>query len=111
MNARNPLLLAALVLSLPLAVAGCGNKGPLVMPDAVEPVEEPEVPAGTVPVEIDEPAVAHPTSMPVEDTGIDTIPDPAATPVEPVPFDPIPIVRSLCRPEQPRPPHSHGAEA
>ena len=91
MNARNPLLLAALVLSLPLAVAGCGNKGPLVMPDAVEPVEEPEVPAGTVPVEIDEPAVADPTAMPVEDTGIDTIPDPAATPVEPVPFDPIPI--------------------
>ena len=98
MNARHPLLLAALVVSLPLAVAGCGNKGPLVMADAVEPVEELEVPAGTVPVEFDEPAVADPAAMPVEgvDAGADTTSEPDATPVDPVPldpasFDPIPI--------------------
>ncbi|MGQ4582408.1 LPS translocon maturation chaperone LptM [Lysobacter sp. F60174L2] len=96
MNARNPLLLAALVVSLPLAIAGCGNKGPLVMPDEAEPVEAPEVPAGTVPVEIDDPAaddidVADPAAMPVEGDDIDATPEQGMSPGEPVPFDPIPI--------------------
>lgn len=94
MNARNPLLLAALAVSLPLAIAGCGNKGPLVMPDEVEPVEAPEVPAGTVPVEIDEPAVddpADPTAMPFEGGDIDATPEQDVSPADPVPFDPIPI--------------------
>jgi len=35
MNARLPICLLALVLALPLAVAGCGNSGPLVLPEAV----------------------------------------------------------------------------
>ena len=78
MNARNPLLLAALVVSLPLVIAGCGNKGPLVMPDEVEPVDALEMPTDTVPVELDEPAVADPTES-------------APTVADPVPFDPIPI--------------------
>ncbi|MGH8072594.1 MAG: LPS translocon maturation chaperone LptM [Lysobacter sp.] len=83
MNARNPLLLAALVVSLPLAIAGCGNKGPLVMPDEVESVDALEMPTDTVPVELDEPALADPTeSAPTES---------APTVADPVPFDPIPI--------------------
>src|SRR5690606_40836359 len=73
MNARNPLLLAALVVSLPLVIAGCGNKGPLVMPDEVESVDALEMPTDTVPVELDEPAVADPTAS-----------DPAVA--DPVPF-------------------------
>lgn len=52
MNARHPLLFAALVVSLPLALAGCGNKGPLVMAGKPAAIEEPETPAGSVPVEI-----------------------------------------------------------
>lgn len=35
MNTRLPLCLASLLVALPLMLAGCGNSGPLVMPDAV----------------------------------------------------------------------------
>jgi len=110
MNARTALLL----LALPLALVGCGNKGPLVMPEA--PVEEdPEVPAGAVPVDIqvpatmpaDEPAGALPdptsvdpllddpaTTDPMPDA-VDPAPDDAGATVEPepsaVPADPLPI--------------------
>ena len=34
MNIRLPLCLMSLLVALPLALAGCGNSGPLVMPDA-----------------------------------------------------------------------------
>ncbi|MGV8940562.1 MAG: LPS translocon maturation chaperone LptM [Lysobacter sp.] len=34
MNTRLLLCLASLLVALPLALAGCGNSGPLVMPDA-----------------------------------------------------------------------------
>lgn len=34
MNTQRTLLFAALVLALPLALAGCGNKGSLVLPSA-----------------------------------------------------------------------------
>ena len=111
MNARTALLL----LALPLALAGCGNKGPLVMPQA--PVEEdPEVPANSVPVDIqvpatmpaDEPegALPDPTSVdpllddpattdPMPDA-VDPAPDEAGAAVEPEPSaapaaDPLPI--------------------
>ena len=74
----HPLLIAALVVSLPLALAGCGNKGPLVMADEPAEIEAPPTPEGSVPVEI-----AVPQALPAE--------APVA-PSEPVIHDPrIPI--------------------
>ena len=71
MNARHALLLIA----LPLALAGCGNKGPLVMPGPAEE-EAPVTPADTVPVETD-----VPDTMPAEEPALDPIPiDPATVP-------------------------------
>lgn len=75
---RHPLLIATLVVSLPLALAGCGNKGPLVM--AEEPAENEAVPTpeGSVPVEI-----ATPQTLPADaaaDPATDAVtPDPTAT--------------------------------
>ncbi|KIQ96751.1 lipoprotein [Lysobacter sp. A03] len=72
MNARLPICLLALVIVLPLAVAGCGNSGPLVMPDAV--------PADT-PIDSDDQAVD--ATEPVEDdaTTDDTIEELGADPI------------------------------
>ncbi len=72
MNARFALLSASLSIALPLVLAGCGNKGPLFLPEPA-PVESPATPAGTVPVEI-EPQQTLPADEP---TGV--LPDPTAT--------------------------------
>ncbi|MDV3254571.1 MAG: lipoprotein [Lysobacter sp.] len=74
MNARHALLLIA----LPLALAGCGNKGPLVMPGPAEE-EAPVTPADTVPVETD-----VPDTMPAEEPAL----DPA---LDPIPIDPATV--------------------
>ncbi len=72
MNARFALLSASLSIALPLVLAGCGNKGPLFLPEPA-PVESPVTPGGTVPVEI-EPQRTLPADAP---TG--ALPDPTAT--------------------------------
>ncbi|HEU4774556.1 MAG TPA: lipoprotein [Lysobacter sp.] len=60
MNTRLPLCLMFLLVALPLALAGCGNSGPLVMPDAAPAAgtdAEPEVDTDqVVPVDDDAPA-------------------------------------------------------
>lgn len=88
MNARHPLLFATLLVSLPLAIAGCGNKGPLVMAEEPAPIESPATPAGTVPVEIETPKTLptdEPTDALVDPTADDpTLTVPASTTVDPV---------------------------
>ncbi|GAB2626636.1 LPS translocon maturation chaperone LptM [Novilysobacter erysipheiresistens] len=93
-TARHPLLLAALVVCLPLALAGCGNKGPLVMSEEPAEIEAPPTPEGGVPVEI-----AIPQALPAEAPVAPATGDPATTddfddaaPPEPLIDDPrIPI--------------------
>lgn len=74
MNARLPICLLALVIALPLAVAGCGNSGPLVMPDAAPADTADDADAGVDnqaadPVEPDE--VEAPVADPIPDTDVD----------------------------------------
>ncbi|MGH8084497.1 MAG: LPS translocon maturation chaperone LptM [Lysobacter sp.] len=69
------MLLAALMVSLPLALAGCGNKGPLVMAEQPAEIEAPSTPEGGVPVEI-----ATPPTLPA-----DAAADPATNAVTPDP--------------------------
>lgn len=82
--ARHPLLLATLVVSLPLALAGCGNKGPLVMAEEPAEIEAPPTPEGSVPVEIESPRTlpADAPVAPATDAPVDPrIPiDPATVP-------------------------------
>lgn len=61
MNARLPIRLLALVIALPLAVAGCGNTGPLVLPQAA-PADIP----------VDDDATTDDT---IEELGADPIPE------------------------------------
>ncbi len=75
MNARFPICLIALVIALPLAVAGCGNSGSLVMPDAPEPV----------PSEADVGIEAQDTNADEVDTTVDDS-------IEELGADPIPAV-------------------
>lgn len=77
MNARFPisqsLLVLVLVVALPLAVAGCGNSGPLVMPDTVLAKTAPadaEADAG-----VDNPAVDTVEPDEVEAPVADPVPD------------------------------------
>ena len=96
MNARHSLLLAALAVSLPLCLAACGNKGPLVMPEDAEPVIETTTSPGLVPVETrpdqalpeDEPASALP-----DPTAVDPLLDQQADPVDDprIPIDPATV--------------------
>lgn len=76
MNARLPICLLALVIALPLAVAGCGNSGPLVMPDAApaDTADDADADAGVDsqtadPVEPDE--VEAPVADPIPDEDVD----------------------------------------
>lgn len=64
--------LSALLIALPLALAGCGNKGPLVLPEPEPPTIEVEPESG-VPVEVDAPATL-PAATPAA-----ALPDPLAT--------------------------------
>jgi len=64
MNRRLALASAAFAIVLPLALSGCGNKGPLVLPDA--PAET------TVPAE-----------APVPEPASEPMPAPDATPPSP----------------------------
>lgn len=41
MNRRLAFVSAAFAIALPLALSGCGNKGPLVLPDPPAPAEPP----------------------------------------------------------------------
>lgn len=95
MNARHSLLLAALAVSLPLCLAACGNKGPLVMPEDAEPATETTTSPGLVPVENrpdqtlpeDEPASALP-----DPTAVDPLLDQPADPGDPrIPIDPATV--------------------
>ncbi|KGM53135.1 hypothetical protein N800_09805 [Lysobacter daejeonensis GH1-9] len=54
---------AMLLIALSLPLAGCGNKGPLVLPQAPVPVDE------TAPVE-----------APVDEAPVDPVPEDATTP-------------------------------
>lgn len=60
---------ALLLIALPLALAGCGNKGPLVLPTPEPALLEVEPESG-VPVETD-----TPDTLPAGDPGA-TLPDP-----------------------------------
>ncbi|KGM56427.1 hypothetical protein N799_04850 [Lysobacter arseniciresistens ZS79] len=84
-----------LLIALPLALAGCGNKGPLVMPEpAVEEAPAADTDADAVPVEVDVPetlpadepegALPDPTAADplLDDTGGT---DPMPAPVDPAP--------------------------
>lgn len=85
MNASKALLPLALVLALPLGLAGCGNKGPLVLPS--EPAGEVTTPEEGVPVEVETPQT-YPDETPAE---IDeALPDPTGDldPVDPPPAEP-----------------------
>ncbi|QOW19358.1 hypothetical protein INQ41_12165 [Lysobacter ciconiae] len=82
MNARLPICLLALVLALPLAVAGCGNSGPLVLPEAVPA----DAPVDSDDQDVDERDVDErdvDATEPVEDdaTTDDTIEEPGADPI------------------------------
>lgn len=56
MNPRPAPLLFASLLVLPLLLAGCGNKGPLVMPETTPVETDAELSGNGVPVEIAAPA-------------------------------------------------------
>ena len=77
----NPkLAIALIVLTLPLA--GCGNKGPLVLAQPPVPVQAPVTEPGEVPVEIaPDPTPAdvapEPTPDPAEFDDVEPEPDPA----------------------------------
>ena len=81
-TARMKLKTAMLLIALSLPLAGCGNKGPLVLPQAPVPVDE-----------------AVPADASVEEVATDpvptdtTTPDPAATdaPAPPTVADPDPL--------------------
>ena len=72
MNSRHPLF-ATLLLALPLALAGCGNKGPLVLAEEPAPIEDPATPEGAVPVDIE-----RQETLPA-DQPVGALPDPTAT--------------------------------
>jgi len=72
MNPRHPLF-ATLLLALPLALAGCGNKGPLVLAEEPAPIEDPATPEGAVPVDIE-----RQETLPA-DQPVGALPDPTAT--------------------------------
>lgn len=76
MNARLPICLIALVIALPLAVAGCGNSGPLVLPEAA-------------PADAATPAVDSPAVDTTEPAPVDAVED---NPVDALDSDPIPAV-------------------
>lgn len=76
---------AMLLIALSLPLAGCGNKGPLVLPQAPVPVEEtvPVTPVDEVPAE---PVPADATAP--DATVTDAQPEPTAdTPPDPAPQD------------------------
>lgn len=86
MNARHatPLILTALTLVL----AACGNKGPLVLPTAPPPQEEPRAKPGEVPVTIsnanDPPVAAEPgAKKPLPTPPLENLLPPPATPQDP----------------------------
>ncbi|GAA5069399.1 LPS translocon maturation chaperone LptM [Lysobacter panacisoli] len=81
MNARPAKRITVAVLSLlalPLLLAGCGNKGPLILPPKDIPVDPSTLPPG------DNPNVAMP---PAEATDSDAEPE-SDTPATPVPTEP-----------------------
>jgi predicted small lipoprotein YifL len=76
----NTTRLSLLTIAAALALAGCGNKGPLVLPDAPD---EAEVPVAVG--EVDEPdtavdesadAAADPAAEPIDDTDAPVEPEP-----------------------------------
>lgn len=78
----NPKLAIALI-ALTLPLAGCGNKGPLVLASPPEPAEAPATPAGEVPVEV--------APNPAAEPALEPTPDPAEfDPAEPDPTEPPP---------------------
>ena len=66
MNRRLALTSAAFMIALPLALSGCGNKGPLVLPGAPDET--------TVPAETAAPAPAPETTVPTPETAPETTP-------------------------------------
>lgn len=71
---------ALLLIALPLALAGCGNKGPLVLPTPEPPTIEIE-PEGGVPVETDVPDTL-PAQIPGGFDPLNPPIDPATVPVD-----------------------------
>lgn len=84
---------ATLLIALSLPLAGCGNKGPLVLPQAPEPVDElPVMPEDELPVPPDAPATdavdpAAPTGDTAEPAADATSPTTGGTPPDPAPQD------------------------
>ena len=74
MNARLPICLLTLAIALPLAVAGCGNSGPLVMPDAA-------------PVDTGVDADADADNQMVDPVDLDEVEAPVADPIPDVDTD------------------------
>lgn len=71
--------LTLLSIAAALALSGCGNKGPLVLPDAPDEAEAPVAPdEGTEP--------AADAGTPAEDAGSATEPADDGAPVEPEPL-------------------------
>ena len=68
--------LAVLLIALPLVLAGCGNKGPLILPPKQLPVDPSSIPSG------DNPNIAMPPAEPAEE-GTDA--EPSDTPATPEP--------------------------
>lgn len=79
------LKLASVVLALlSLPLAGCGNKGPLVLPQNPPPAEADALPMlppmddATEPADAVPPATVPPATIPADDANGDTPPPPAA---------------------------------
>ncbi len=73
--------LAALLIALPLLLAGCGNKGPLILPPKQLPVDPSTLPS-------DNPNIAMPPAETTDDadTGAEPVDDTPA-PATPTPTD------------------------
>jgi len=82
--AMNNTRLSLLSIVAALALAGCGNKGPLVLPDAPEDAEAPATADGADAAVDDETGA---DAIPADDAGSTAEPvDDADTPVEPEPL-------------------------
>jgi predicted small lipoprotein YifL len=76
----NTTRLSLLTIAAALALAGCGNKGPLVLPDAPDEAEAPvavdEVDEPDTAVDESAEAAADPAAEPIDDTDAPVEPEP-----------------------------------
>jgi predicted small lipoprotein YifL len=67
----NKYIRAALAISIFIALAGCGAKGPLILPEKAAPIEAPAETAPETPVPTDD------TTTPADQQAEDAVDDPA----------------------------------